>query len=66
MMGQPTSPNENGKSNFEKGTTKNRTSFPRGMPLTMSKPVVERNCPGQQIFPGEEGAIFGDSLMLKE
>ena len=24
----------------------------------MRKLVLERDCPGQQIFPGEEGAIF--------
>lgn len=24
----------------------------------MRKLVLEKDCPGQQIFPGEEGAIF--------
>ncbi len=40
------------------GTTKNWATPSVGRCLTMRKLVLERDCPGQQIFPGEEGAIF--------
>ena len=35
-----------------------------GRCLAMRKLVLERDCPGQQIFPGEEGAIFVVPLRL--
>ena len=34
-----------------------------GRCLIMRKLALERDCPGQQIFPGEEGAIFRGSLL---
>ena len=32
----------------------------------MRKLVLERDCPGQQIFPSEEGAIFRGALKIIE
>ncbi len=37
------------------GTTKNRTSFPRGVPFTMSKPALGRFFMGQQTLPRGKG-----------
>ena len=46
------------------GTTKNWATASVGRCLTMRKSLLERDCPGQQIFLGEEGAIFRDAQLI--